>query len=349
MAACTHTHTHTHTTVLQLSGLCPGELVLEGTFRHLLDFLAQNEDSTGWHNNNPDGQVSLLKKGEILSITTASHWIRTAAAVAKTSSSVLTHSRSWHESGPNQWVRQHELVLHILRDTLHCTDTVDYKTWCQTVLPSDGGWVRSASAATQVMEVTRSYWAVVTGVPAPSLEIRKMQEWLPVLSFDFQSKKCKNLRHRVPLRRDPPRSLQDGDRKQSDAEVPSPSLRTLHGKSLREGIVPNTFLHDKPSFPNSSFLRFLPSVSSFCSGSLGYLSNRLSSRKASDKKSHSFLPLQYQVAQAEVLWLHSLTWNRKRKLLPNLHLILCRRLQDKWHEARYSTSDCSKASVPRDS
>ena len=33
----------------------PGELVPEGTFRHLLDFLEQNEDNTGRCTNNPDG------------------------------------------------------------------------------------------------------------------------------------------------------------------------------------------------------------------------------------------------------------------------------------------------------
>ena len=33
----------------------PGELVSEGTFRHLLDFLVQNEDNTDRHTNNPDG------------------------------------------------------------------------------------------------------------------------------------------------------------------------------------------------------------------------------------------------------------------------------------------------------
>ena len=31
----------------------PGELVPEGTFHHLLDFLVQNEDNTGRHTNNP--------------------------------------------------------------------------------------------------------------------------------------------------------------------------------------------------------------------------------------------------------------------------------------------------------
>jgi len=33
----------------------PGELVPEGTFRHLLDFLEQNEDNTGRRTNNLDG------------------------------------------------------------------------------------------------------------------------------------------------------------------------------------------------------------------------------------------------------------------------------------------------------
>jgi len=33
----------------------PGELVPEGTFRHLLDFMVQNEDKTGRRTNNPDG------------------------------------------------------------------------------------------------------------------------------------------------------------------------------------------------------------------------------------------------------------------------------------------------------
>ena len=50
----------TTTTILWLSGLCPGqpnpgEPVPEGTFRHLLDFLVQNEDNTGRYTNNPDG------------------------------------------------------------------------------------------------------------------------------------------------------------------------------------------------------------------------------------------------------------------------------------------------------
>jgi len=33
----------------------PGELVPEGTFCRLLNFLMQNEDNTGRHTNNPDG------------------------------------------------------------------------------------------------------------------------------------------------------------------------------------------------------------------------------------------------------------------------------------------------------
>jgi len=32
-----------------------GKLLPEGTFRHLLDFLVQNEDNTGRCTNNPDG------------------------------------------------------------------------------------------------------------------------------------------------------------------------------------------------------------------------------------------------------------------------------------------------------
>ena len=47
-----HPATHTHTTILQLSGLClgqPCELVPEGTFHHLLDFLVQNEDNRQVH------------------------------------------------------------------------------------------------------------------------------------------------------------------------------------------------------------------------------------------------------------------------------------------------------------
>jgi len=33
----------------------PGEPVPEGTFRHFLDFLVQNEGNTGRYSNNPDG------------------------------------------------------------------------------------------------------------------------------------------------------------------------------------------------------------------------------------------------------------------------------------------------------
>ena len=33
----------------------PGELVPEGTFRHLLDFLVQNEDNIGRRTNSPNG------------------------------------------------------------------------------------------------------------------------------------------------------------------------------------------------------------------------------------------------------------------------------------------------------
>jgi len=46
----------TRSTILQLSELCElGELVPEGTFCHVLDFLVQNGDNTGRHTNNPDG------------------------------------------------------------------------------------------------------------------------------------------------------------------------------------------------------------------------------------------------------------------------------------------------------
>jgi len=55
----THTHTHTHTqpfySSLDFAWDNPGELVPEGTFCHILDFLVQNEDKTGRHTNNPDG------------------------------------------------------------------------------------------------------------------------------------------------------------------------------------------------------------------------------------------------------------------------------------------------------
>jgi len=33
----------------------PGELISEGTFCHLLDFLVKNQDNTGRHTNSPDG------------------------------------------------------------------------------------------------------------------------------------------------------------------------------------------------------------------------------------------------------------------------------------------------------
>jgi len=49
----THTHTHTHTqpfySSLDFVRDDQGELVPEGTFCHLLDFLVQNEDNTGTH------------------------------------------------------------------------------------------------------------------------------------------------------------------------------------------------------------------------------------------------------------------------------------------------------------
>jgi len=51
---------HTHNTQpfnnsLDLVQDNPGELVPEGIFYHLLDFLLQNEDNTGRHTDNPDG------------------------------------------------------------------------------------------------------------------------------------------------------------------------------------------------------------------------------------------------------------------------------------------------------
>ena len=61
--ACTHAHTHARTHA-RTQPFCSsldfvwdnlGELVPEGTFRHLLDFLVQNEDNTGRHTNNLDG------------------------------------------------------------------------------------------------------------------------------------------------------------------------------------------------------------------------------------------------------------------------------------------------------
>jgi len=64
MHACMHTHTHAHThTHNHFTALWsldfvwdnPGKMVPEGTFRHILDFLVQNEDNTGRRTNNPDG------------------------------------------------------------------------------------------------------------------------------------------------------------------------------------------------------------------------------------------------------------------------------------------------------
>jgi len=50
-----NTHMQTFYTSLDFVRDNPGELVPEGTFRQLLDFLVQNEDNTGRHTNNPDG------------------------------------------------------------------------------------------------------------------------------------------------------------------------------------------------------------------------------------------------------------------------------------------------------
>jgi len=56
-----HTHTHTNTPPPPFYGSLdfvwdnPGELVPEGTFRHLLDFLEQNDDNTDRCTNNVDG------------------------------------------------------------------------------------------------------------------------------------------------------------------------------------------------------------------------------------------------------------------------------------------------------
>ena len=54
-----HSHTHRHTqpfySSLNFVRDNLGHLVPEGTFRHLLDFLVQNEDNTGRPTNNPDG------------------------------------------------------------------------------------------------------------------------------------------------------------------------------------------------------------------------------------------------------------------------------------------------------
>jgi len=48
-------HTHPFYSFLDFDRDIPGELVPEGTFRHFLDFLLQNEDNTGSRTNNPDG------------------------------------------------------------------------------------------------------------------------------------------------------------------------------------------------------------------------------------------------------------------------------------------------------
>jgi len=61
----THAHTHTHTHAQPFYGSVdfvrdnPGEPVPEGTFRHLLDFLEQNEDNTGRCANNLDGLLPI--------------------------------------------------------------------------------------------------------------------------------------------------------------------------------------------------------------------------------------------------------------------------------------------------
>jgi len=47
---------HTHNHFMALWTLL-GELIAEGTFHHLLDFLVQNEDNTGRCTNNPDGMT----------------------------------------------------------------------------------------------------------------------------------------------------------------------------------------------------------------------------------------------------------------------------------------------------
>jgi len=54
--ACTHTRTHTQPFYSSLNFVWdnPGQLVPEGTFCHLLDFLVQNEDNIGRHTNNLD-------------------------------------------------------------------------------------------------------------------------------------------------------------------------------------------------------------------------------------------------------------------------------------------------------
>ena len=50
-----HTHTQPFYSSLDFVRDNPGEPVPEGTFRHLLDFLQQNEDNTGRCTNNLDG------------------------------------------------------------------------------------------------------------------------------------------------------------------------------------------------------------------------------------------------------------------------------------------------------
>jgi len=50
-----HTHTKPFYSSLDFVRDTPDKLVPEGTFRHLLDFLLQNEDNIGRHTNNPDG------------------------------------------------------------------------------------------------------------------------------------------------------------------------------------------------------------------------------------------------------------------------------------------------------
>jgi len=51
----THTHTQPFYSSLNFVQDNTGELVPEGTFRHLLDFLVHNENNTGRRTNNPDG------------------------------------------------------------------------------------------------------------------------------------------------------------------------------------------------------------------------------------------------------------------------------------------------------
>jgi len=52
------THTQPFYSCLDFIWDNPGELIAEGTFCHLLDFLVQNEDNTGRHTNNPDGLLA---------------------------------------------------------------------------------------------------------------------------------------------------------------------------------------------------------------------------------------------------------------------------------------------------